>query len=969
MKLPLNGPWDCGERRSYDRQVTVPGLATDPSRINEDRLWYRRQIALPEGDWTGATLILNGARFCPAVYVNGRRVSQSEGGMTVTRHRLALPDVAPGRTITLEVALAPLSEVDPRDASRIPQADLWRSNVSSCLWDKVGLKLHGRTSLERIVPFIDAENMRVTLRWRLSTHDPGGSPVRLVWQVLSDEGRPLLEKRLEDARAGEATMDLSGICQTWSPEHPRLYRLRGSLVRRGRELDCEELALGIRDFRTEGKRFSLNGRPATLRAGTVVWHRWLRDPEARELAFDTDWFERNIVLRLKSHGANALRFHLGTPPEALLNLCDAHGLMVQIEWPFFHGMKASKESLRCQWRSWLDLCMRHPCICIIHPWNETEGDELQPAFEVLDELSAEYPPLVISHRDVIHVHKYWWSMFENLGLYYDSAEQFPKPVMADEFGGNYLDGEGDPGGYPALRGGFHRFLGRGHTRELRLQLHCESNTQVAEYWRRIGAAGFSPFCALGSPEDGNHHFLGPIEQGRPKEVWAALTAAWSPLGCSLEVWDRNFLPGRRAGLPLYFFNDTDDGARLAAVVRVVREGSRNEVMAGETVECETPAHAIRKTTASIRLPATEGEWRFQAVLTNPPPPVRHPVVSSWRFRTFEAKVPQALRGVKVAICPGEDELKRSLTSLNIDTCDFDGAEGDVVAASRLTWRRLADGEGARRELAAAIERGCGVVMLDVGPMPLGQGYLPAGRLGPLQGPMPIDEPKVTEVGLFPGVALRFSEVPEPESHVHPSDVDDSLWEGLDRQATWLWNGLRGGLIVPACDMEPLGLSRSAFVALWTQRGADSDKLTRGPYYAYELAGSYAFASRRDEGVKNELRRRVAFLVEDAPALRASIDPGAAIREHDLAALYGRSRSGRAERLTPLACCGKDLARVPVVRISFGKGEGVLVVSQLITAGRLADGFGTDGLYGIRRDPAAGQVVLNMLANCLRGGRT
>jgi hypothetical protein len=36
-------------------------------------------------------------------------------------------------------------------------------------------------------------------------------------------------------------------------------------------------------------------------------------------------------------------------------------------------------------------------------------------------------------------------------------------------------------------------------------------------------------------------------------------------------------------------------------------------------------------------------------------------------------------------------------------------------------------------------------------------------------------------------------------------------------------------------------------------------------------------------------------------------------------------------------------------------------SQLLTAGRLAPGFGQPGLYGIRYDPAAAQFVLNMLA--------
>jgi len=213
--------------------------------------------------------------------------------------------------------------------------------------------------------------------------------------------------------------------------------------------------------------------------------------------------------------------------------------LVQAEWSFFHSMNGCKESLIEQWRNWFDLCLRHPCVALIHPWNETGGDQLKLAFEVLDIISKEYPPLIISHRDVIHLHKYWWSMFENIGLYYDSINQFTMPVMSDEFGGNYLDGNCNAGLYPTIKDCFLRFLGRNHTKEDRLQLHTESNSKIGEYWRRLGAAGISPFCILGSREDGNHHFLGKLQDGNPKPVWKHLTALYSPLSCSIEIWDKN----------------------------------------------------------------------------------------------------------------------------------------------------------------------------------------------------------------------------------------------------------------------------------------------------------------------------------------------------------------------------------------------------------------------------------------------
>ena len=97
----------------------------------------------------------------------------------------------------------------------------------------------------------------------------------------------------------------------WSPEDPNLYHARLSLVRGTDTISQEIIPFGVRDFRIKDKQFYLNNKHTPLLGGTVVWHRWVRDEDARELAYDTEWFTKNIILRLKEHGANFLRFHLG----------------------------------------------------------------------------------------------------------------------------------------------------------------------------------------------------------------------------------------------------------------------------------------------------------------------------------------------------------------------------------------------------------------------------------------------------------------------------------------------------------------------------------------------------------------------------------------------------------------------------------------------------------------------------------
>ena len=962
VELSLNGRWELGVDRRYERVVEVPGLATDPRQVNKGTLWYRRKVKLPPGNWTHATLTLNGARFCPTVYVNGEKVSEAPGGMTVTTHLLRGTHAVPGKYVVLEVALKSLKDVDPQDASRIPKADQWRSNLSSGLWDKATLRLHGPARITRLIPSADLKNDLVNVNWEFEKLVAAVPGLALRFEILSRDGERMATAEVPNANVkGAAQIPLFGRCRYWSPENPVTYRLRATLSNGSRTLDAWEITLGIREFRTHGLGFRLNGKPIQMRGGTVVWQRWLRDPEAKELAFDVKWFEKNVVLRLKEHGANTLHFSLYTPPEAFLDLCDKHGLLVQHEWIFFHGVEASKESMIEQWRAWLDLAVRHPSVVIIHAWNETESDRLEAAWAAMESLCGEYPPLVVSHRDVTHVHKYWWSMFENLGLYYDSAAQFDRPIIVDEFGGNYLDGRGNPGGYPTLKESFLRFLGPGHTKALRLQLHTEASSQVAEYWRRLGVAGFGPFCILGSPEDGNHWYMGKLKDGVPKLVWRALTAAFSQLSCSLEVWDRNFLPGQTVTLPLYFFNDTDSLMQLEASVAVVAEGKEMPPLAEQKATARLKPHSKTQTRVTLQLPDTEGHCRFQATLQNPPASVKYPVVSSWRFRTLRPKVPLVLHNAKVGVPEEEKELKDFLRENKLLACGPDDPEAKLIVTSRATWEKVGKDTVVLESLQQAVRRGQSVVMLDIGPINLGAGYTKGNDRGPVWQQLRVANPEVVRVPLFYGIEMAFREAAEPESHLHPTNSGTALWENLDRQATWLWNGLRGGLIVPATDMTVAEVSPDAFITQWQSRGAVPSLIKEDSYFAYELQGFYAFSRQdQDTAVMQALRDKVEFLVEDAPALAVTIKPSAPIQITDLAAGYRKCQNSSAQSLRPLAYCGKNLSRIAVIQLEFGPGQGTLILSQLLTAGRLARGYGQAGLYGIRYDPAAVQYVLNML---------
>ena len=965
--LRLDGIWQMGENRHYTREVRVPGIHCDPTQMNADTLWYRREVALPDGKWEYATLELKGARFAPAVFVDGVPVCRADGGMAPTFHLLDSPAVRPGRTLTREIALTSLRDLPVTDASYIAESDHWRSNISSSLWDSVLLHLHGSQRITNLIPDADPERKELGLAFFVETV-PGAdaTPGRYRLEILDGDGHILLSRKgaWQEGR-NDLSVRYGGVLDEWSPEHPALYEARLTLTRGGRVVERFSRKLGVKRFEVRDRQFYLNGKPCKIRGGSITWHRWMRTPEGPVYGYDTGWFAREVLSRMKERGANEINFHLGLAPSCLLDLCDEYGILVRYEWSFFHGMPATEASCREQYKAWFATSMEHPCAAFYYPYNETSGEQLQTAWAALNDVLSDYPPLVLAHRDILHLHKYWWSIFENLGLYYDDYRQFDQAVMADEFGGNYLDRDGNYGGYPAVPESFLRFCGRDNTREQRLRQLSLSTGKVAEYWRRTDVAGWSPYTLISSYEDGNTWFLGDLSDPEPMPVWDSMTAAWSPQAVSLDLWDVNFRPGGQLGIPLHFFNDLDADARLRARISIL--DSRGRVLHTQDLEQQTVAFSREIRTIRVTLPEAVGEYTLRAELLNPPTGIRRPVVSDWRIRTFLPAVPERTAQARVFVPDDERELAALLGQCGLQRADSPET-ADVLLGSGQTWQRIAAGDpAALAALEQALAHGTSAVLLDVGPRSLGKGYpVPGESLKELLNPPSVSDPVLVDVPLFGSLSLRFKEAAESETNFFPDPEDASLWTRLPDGYRGMWNGLRGELTVPAWEMEVLGVNADLFLAQWAGRGANVAAIRSGqPYYAYELHGYYGFSEKPgDPEAKAALKASVLQKIEDAPSLAVFINPDIPIQMTDLAAGFRDADTGMAERLVRMANAGKNLTRVPVFEVVFGPGRGNLVLSQLLTAGRLDAAGSPAEPFAPRYDGTAVQMVLNMIESAL-----
>jgi beta-galactosidase len=961
--VSLDGEWEVGPNRRYNAAGNVPGMPFDPAQDARGTAWYRRILQLPEGRWTHATLLLRGARWSPVIYVNGRELSRCEGGMAPTRHLLAGDDVRAGQAVRLEIELTALSDVDSADASWLPLGERWRTNLAAGLWDSAELRCHGPSRIARVVPRFDYERVELRVDWQIEQMDSPAVEHEVRLELFADEPQAIRSSVVRVAGVAGRGVVKVGELEQWHPDNPKCYRLRVSLLRDGVVVDVDEMTIGLRTVGVAGSKVTIAECPLFLRGVVIAWQRWLRDGAAHEWAWHKAWFKGALVDRLRALGGNAIRFTGGMPPSGWLDICDHAGIAVQVEWPALHELRASDDSLRRQWRCWLDELARHPCVVIVRGCQDVPEPDRKRACAVMSELLADYDRLIIADRDTLGLQKHWWALFENVGLYYDSLGEHGKPVIIDEFAGIYLDENGAPGGHPSMPESLLRFLGPNHDAETRLAFQADVAARMGEYWRRIGAAGMFLSCALSSREDGNTHFRGELSQGEFKPVWDAMYAAWASISVSMDVWDRNFEPGKGVTLAMYLVNGTDTLVKISASAQVSHEDGYGHTTNVVNVSCPVGPHDAVEQFVTLRVPAREGRYRFSAVLDAPPSGLEWPAQSLCPLRAFAVKSLH-MGGLRAAIADEEPEMMAFAEQNQVGRFeDLTNPRADMVIIGPNTWSRFVADAELRQKLQEGIEEGRSVLFLDAGPRWLGPDYpdeLPELAAGVAR------RPGASEVDLLGGVRLAFREMPEPESCIHPSEVDESLWERIPCDHTHLWNGLRGGLIVPAVDMEPLGLSPESFLELWKSRGARADMIRGEQYFAYELHGFYAFSLFDDEEVRQALRARVRFLAEDSEALRHGIDPHGPIRTIDLSDQYRRCLGSSASRFVPLASAGKRLSRAPVVQIDFESGMGRVVISQLITQGRLARGFGTPGRHGLRYDPVAVQFTLNMIRRCVLG---
>lgn len=181
----------------------------------------------------------------------------------------------------------------------------------------------------------------------------------------------------------------------WDEFFPTLFELTASLCARvgGESIaDAKRVSFGMREFRTSGTQFVVNGRPTFLR-GTLECCIF---PRTGYPPMDVEAWGR-IFRIARSYGLNHIRFHSWCPPEAAFAAADRAGFMLHVETPLWidHWMKPEQSKdmggwgaapkpfgqdpkvvqfIEAEFDRILDLYGNHPSFCMLCMGNEIGGD-------------------------------------------------------------------------------------------------------------------------------------------------------------------------------------------------------------------------------------------------------------------------------------------------------------------------------------------------------------------------------------------------------------------------------------------------------------------------------------------------------------------------------------------------------------------------------------------------------------------
>lgn len=331
--LFLPGTTDMGKMGTYNTDMT---LTTGLSReyVFEGKALYTKQIRIPE-EWDGTSVRLVMERTKPTtIWIDGKEVGANNDISTAQQYDLSSYLFPGTHTVAILVDNGKQAVPEKVYGSSHAYSASTQTNWNGIIGDFY-LESAPLCGIDEIQLYPDVAKKVVTARVTLRNPDKGVGKGILsfyaeAWNTDKQHKTPVQTIEVDWTKPEqEFELALGDKALLWSEFTPALYRLSVSL-KTDQSVDTEQATFGLRDFKTKGRQFTMNGKVTFLRGK----HDACVFPLIAHTAMDVETW-RHYFQVAKQYDINHYRFHSWCPPEACFEAADIEGIYLQPELPIW----------------------------------------------------------------------------------------------------------------------------------------------------------------------------------------------------------------------------------------------------------------------------------------------------------------------------------------------------------------------------------------------------------------------------------------------------------------------------------------------------------------------------------------------------------------------------------------------------------------------------------------------------------
>ena len=302
-----------------------------PVKYYKGAAWYRKTFSLPEG-WNGKRieLFLERCHWESTVYINGKPAGTRNS--LATPHRFDITGLLKKGENSISIKIDNRIIV-PVGVNSHSISDHTQTNWNGIVGE-ISLRAMPQLYIDEIEVYPDIEKkvakVTVSLRNPLKREFKGKLAIQ-AFKESNGSVRSLPKKNVtivtnSDLHTAVITYKISEP-DLWSEFLPAMYKMSADLNgMKGKIKDHMSVEFGMREFKTNGTRFEINGRPIFLRGTTEC----CIFPLTGFPPTDVSSWEK-VLKTCRDYGLNHVRFHSFCPPEAAFTAADKLGVYFHIE--------------------------------------------------------------------------------------------------------------------------------------------------------------------------------------------------------------------------------------------------------------------------------------------------------------------------------------------------------------------------------------------------------------------------------------------------------------------------------------------------------------------------------------------------------------------------------------------------------------------------------------------------------------